>query len=155
MTADLVDGYSRPPQFEKSLYEVQIPEDSEIGTCLLKVNTHIVDTSLSVATTWRWLTVFVCERWYAADSSHASSVCRGGHCQTCLCLFGRCQLRYKLEEVSLRGGRGGDDFDREHPRHGTVKLLYSKETKAPQHHWYRNCRFGHQKWFGRWSNEYY
>ncbi|KAK5985017.1 hypothetical protein GCK32_003622 [Trichostrongylus colubriformis] len=35
--ADLVDGYGRPPQFEKSLYEVQIAEDSEIGTCLLKV----------------------------------------------------------------------------------------------------------------------
>ncbi|XGW17440.1 hypothetical protein V3C99_002216 [Haemonchus contortus] len=37
VTADLVDGYGRPPQFEKSLYEVQIAEDSEIGTCLLKV----------------------------------------------------------------------------------------------------------------------
>ncbi|KAK6045326.1 cadherin domain protein [Cooperia oncophora] len=36
VTADLVDGYGRPPQFEKSLYEVQIAEDSEIGTCLLK-----------------------------------------------------------------------------------------------------------------------
>ncbi|KAL6727924.1 hypothetical protein Aduo_009760 [Ancylostoma duodenale] len=37
VTADLVDGYGRPPHFEKSLYEVEISEDSEIGTCLLKV----------------------------------------------------------------------------------------------------------------------
>ncbi|RCN40172.1 cadherin domain protein [Ancylostoma caninum] len=37
VTADLVDGYGRPPQFEKSLYKVEISEDSEIGTCLLKV----------------------------------------------------------------------------------------------------------------------
>ncbi|WKX99860.1 hypothetical protein Q1695_014607 [Nippostrongylus brasiliensis] len=37
VTADLVDGYGRPPQFEKSLYEVELAEDSDVGTCLLKV----------------------------------------------------------------------------------------------------------------------
>ncbi|CAJ0598058.1 unnamed protein product [Cylicocyclus nassatus] len=37
VTADLVDGYGRPPLFQKSLYEVEISEESEIGTCLLKV----------------------------------------------------------------------------------------------------------------------
>ncbi|KJH47340.1 cadherin domain protein [Dictyocaulus viviparus] len=37
VTADLDDSYGRPPQFEKSLYEIKIPEDSYVGTCLLRV----------------------------------------------------------------------------------------------------------------------
>ncbi|VDM58276.1 unnamed protein product [Angiostrongylus costaricensis] len=38
VTADLVDNYGRAPQFEKSLYELKISEDSDVGTCLLKVS---------------------------------------------------------------------------------------------------------------------
>ncbi|VDN55059.1 unnamed protein product [Dracunculus medinensis] len=35
--ADIVDSNSRPPVFSKPLYEVSIKEDTEQGTCLLKV----------------------------------------------------------------------------------------------------------------------
>ncbi|VDM84151.1 unnamed protein product [Strongylus vulgaris] len=44
VTADLVDGYGRPPHFEKTLYEVEFSEESEIGTCLLKVTLSFSQT---------------------------------------------------------------------------------------------------------------
>uniref|UniRef100_A0A1I7WFF6 C2 domain-containing protein n=1 Tax=Heterorhabditis bacteriophora TaxID=37862 RepID=A0A1I7WFF6_HETBA len=37
VTADIVDGDNRAPQFEKSLYEINVQEDSDVGTCFLKV----------------------------------------------------------------------------------------------------------------------
>ncbi|CAD6188151.1 unnamed protein product [Caenorhabditis auriculariae] len=37
VTADLLDLESRPPTFEKALYELEVPEDTPIGTCLVKV----------------------------------------------------------------------------------------------------------------------
>ncbi|CAB3401583.1 unnamed protein product [Caenorhabditis bovis] len=35
--ADLVDAESQPPQFVKPLWRVEIPEDTPIGTCIVKV----------------------------------------------------------------------------------------------------------------------
>ncbi|PAV84226.1 hypothetical protein WR25_25502 [Diploscapter pachys] len=35
--ADLVDANTKPPVFEKGLYEVEVKEDTEKGTCLIKV----------------------------------------------------------------------------------------------------------------------
>ncbi|KAK6741934.1 hypothetical protein RB195_009672 [Necator americanus] len=54
--ADLVDGYGRPPLFEKSLYEVEISEESEIGTCLLKVRLLFSDIN-------QLMMIFVCLRY--------------------------------------------------------------------------------------------
>uniref|UniRef100_A0A8R1DW71 Cadherin domain-containing protein n=1 Tax=Caenorhabditis japonica TaxID=281687 RepID=A0A8R1DW71_CAEJA len=36
VVADLVDTESKPPQFEKALWQVEIAEDTPVGTCLVK-----------------------------------------------------------------------------------------------------------------------
>ncbi|CAI4230398.1 unnamed protein product [Auanema sp. JU1783] len=40
--ADLIDPSGKPPQFEKSLYEILVTEDTEQGSCLLKVRAYLV-----------------------------------------------------------------------------------------------------------------
>ncbi|CAP33911.2 Protein CBG15736 [Caenorhabditis briggsae] len=39
--ADLLDSESRPPQFERALWQVEISEDTPVGTCLVKVGTFL------------------------------------------------------------------------------------------------------------------
>ncbi|EGT55018.1 hypothetical protein CAEBREN_30957 [Caenorhabditis brenneri] len=40
VTADLLDSESKPPQFEKALWQVEIAEDTPLGTCLVKVRLY-------------------------------------------------------------------------------------------------------------------
>ncbi|TKR66889.1 hypothetical protein L596_023117 [Steinernema carpocapsae] len=45
--ADITDLNAKPPVFEKTLYEVTVKEDADVGTCLLKVGLYWIFVSIS------------------------------------------------------------------------------------------------------------
>ncbi|CAI5444414.1 unnamed protein product [Caenorhabditis angaria] len=49
VVADLLDAESRPPQFQKSLWQVEVAEDLAIGTCLIKVGEGLETQSTQTA----------------------------------------------------------------------------------------------------------